>query len=330
MVCSHERWCKCRFDLGVPISGSARFNAGAHDWPSPSQDSRRCGYEEPARHQLSSSAACYSGPRQHDYRQYSMYGSVILSSAASENASGLATASSSSRSARPKAAADVRSISGCSVPHGGRGSECVVLYSSYACSLCRLYAGRAEAQPTSLSVLAHVDQDFWPHASQHQQATNHGRLVCLARHLSFRSCRPSGASRGQRRPELSRSDLPRPTHLESCPDHAATSFCTWLIHLGPCAWPPARGRGFPPIYSLFAPFPIIVSRAGSRVYQPDRAALSLRWILLSSSFSSFYPSFFLEINLDHRLTLDLEVHLSFLLGSFQYYTTILDSTTAIY
>lgn len=34
MVCSHERWCKCRLDLGVPINGSARFNAGAHDWPS--------------------------------------------------------------------------------------------------------------------------------------------------------------------------------------------------------------------------------------------------------------------------------------------------------
>jgi hypothetical protein len=39
---------------------------------------------------------------------------------------------------------------------------------------------------------------------------------------------------------------------------------------------------------------------GSRVYQPDRAALSLPCILLSSSFSSFYPSFFLEINPDHQ------------------------------
>lgn len=64
-------------------------------------------------------------------------------------------------------------------------------------------------------------------------ASNHGQIWPLARYLTFRSCSARRASSGQRRPELSRPDLPRPTHLESCSGHAATSLRTWLIHLGP-------------------------------------------------------------------------------------------------
>jgi len=74
---------------------------------------------------------------------------------------------------------------------------------------------------------------FWQCLSRPLETANHGRISVLAPYLTFRSCRPSGASRGQRRPELSRPDLPRPTHLESCSGHAATSLRTWLIQLGP-------------------------------------------------------------------------------------------------
>ena len=141
----------------------------------------------------------------------------------------------SKRSARPKAAApDVSSNSGCSCATPRRQQHfLLVLYTSYACSLCR---PRREAQPTtapSPTVAAPYSQHFWQRLSRASETANHGRISVLAPYLTFRSCSPSGASRGQRRPERCRPDLPRPTHLESCSGHAATSLRTWLIQLGP-------------------------------------------------------------------------------------------------
>jgi len=83
------------------------------------------------------------------------------------------------------------------------------------------------------SRLAQQHQHFWQRLSRPLETANHGRISVLAPYLTFRSCRPSEASRGQRRPELSSRPPQGPTHLESCPGLAATSLRTWLIHLGP-------------------------------------------------------------------------------------------------
>ena len=125
----------------------------------------------------------------------------------------------------PKRQLDVSSILGCAaalVPHGSSSSS-LVLYTSDACMQPTMQATRREAQPRCPSAhsawplscisrpsrFARQHQHFWQRLSRPLDNANHGRISILAPYLTFRSCRPSGASIGQRRPELSRPDLPR-------------------------------------------------------------------------------------------------------------------------
>ena len=109
------------------------------------------------------------------------------------------------------------------VPHGSSTSS-LVLYTSDACMQPIMQATRRQAQaqprwPSSANSawplsclsrpLSQQHQHFWQRRSQPLVTANHGRISVLAPYLTFRSCRPTGASRGQRRPELSRPDLPR-------------------------------------------------------------------------------------------------------------------------
>ena len=108
------------------------------------------------------------------------------------------------------------------VPHGSSCSS-LVLYTSDACMQPTMQATRREAQPRCPSAhsawplscisrpsrFARQHQHFWQRLSRPLDNANHGRISILAPYLTFRSCRPSGASIGQRRPELPRPDLPR-------------------------------------------------------------------------------------------------------------------------